>query len=78
MLIEIESFYGNILISGKVSSISQLKSRMMKIIHEVGSEQFIDTFYRQYGYDIYPYVNNIQVDYVIDLDIYHIYQPSYN
>ncbi|OCG01059.1 hypothetical protein [Gilliamella sp. wkB112] len=78
MLIEIESFYGGTLISGKVRSIGQLKSRMMKIIHEVGPEQFIDTFCHRYGYDIYPYDNNIQVDYVIDLDIYHVYQPSYN
>ncbi|OCG41967.1 MULTISPECIES: hypothetical protein [unclassified Gilliamella] len=75
MIIEIESFYGNTLISGKASSIGQLKSRMMKVLNDVGSENFTHIFCFRYGYQIYPYNKNIAVDYVIDLDIYHVYQP---
>ncbi|MWP62741.1 hypothetical protein [Gilliamella sp. Pas-s25] len=75
MIIEIESFYGNTLISGKITSIEQLKSRMMTVLNMVDTQNFTHTFCLSYGCQIYPYDKNIAVDYVIDLDIYHVYQP---
>lgn len=77
MIIEVESYYGNTLISGKVRNIGQLKNRMMKIIKEFGTENFVDFFYIQFGFNVYPYDEYIIVDYVIDLDTYQVYKPTY-
>ena len=44
MIIEIESYYGNTLISGKARIISQLKNRIMKIINDFGTDNFVDFF----------------------------------
>ncbi|GKX53385.1 hypothetical protein [Budvicia aquatica] len=77
MLIEIESLNGDILLSGKVSSVGQLKQRMMDVLDEVGSNDFVAIFCARYGYDIYPYDHNIKVDYIIDLDVHRVYKPAY-
>ncbi len=45
MIIEIESYYGNTLISGKARNISQLKNRIMKIINDFGTDNFRLLFY---------------------------------
>lgn len=77
MLIQIESFLGDALLSGKVSSIGQLKHRMMMVLADCDTCDFIAIFCARYGYDIYLYDENIQVDYVIDIDIYKVYKPVY-
>lgn len=76
MLIRIESFYGDRLISGKVSSVGQLKYRMMTVLAEMGENDFTSIFCVRYGYDRYPYDPDIQVDYVIDLDTHMVYQQE--
>ena len=78
MLIRIESFYGDSLLSGKVSSIGQLKYRMMAVLADCSTCDFVSVFCARYGYNIYPYDKSIQVDYVIDLDIYKVYKPVYS
>lgn len=77
MLIEIESINGDVLLSGKRSSAEQLKYRMMKVLNEVSEDDFVSVFSVRYGYNIYPHDENIQVDYVIDLDIHKVYKPTY-
>lgn len=77
MLIEIESFYGDSLLSGKVSSIEQLRHQMLTVLADCDTCDFISVFCARYGYDIYPYDESIQVDYVIDLDTYMVYRPVY-
>ena len=77
MLIKIESFYGDSLFSGKVSSIGQLKHRVMTVVADCDIQDFISVFCARYSYDIYPYDESIQVDYVIDLDTYLVYKPVY-
>lgn len=77
MLIEIESFYGDSLLSGKVSSIEQLKYQVMTVLADCDIQNFISVFCARYSYDIYPYDESIQVDYVVDLDTYSVYKPVY-
>lgn len=77
MLIKIESFYGNSLLSGKVSSIGQLKYRVMTVVADCDIQDFISVFCARYRYDIFLYDENIQVDYVVDLDTYLVYKPVY-
>lgn len=77
MLIEIESLNGDMLLSGKVSSVGQLKQQVMNVLAEVGRNDFVAIFCARYGYDIYPYDQDIKVDYVIDLDVYKVYRPIY-
>ncbi|MCX8674147.1 hypothetical protein J3U16_02455 [Gilliamella sp. B3023] len=77
MLIKIESFYGDSLLSGLVSSVAQLKHRVMAVLADCDLGDFISIFCARYGYYIYPYDERIQVDYVVDLDIYKVYKPIY-
>lgn len=77
MLIKIESFYGNSLLSGKVSSIGQLKYQVMTVVADCDIQDFISVFCARYSYDIFLYDENIQVDYVVDLDTYLVYKPVY-
>lgn len=53
MLIKIESFYGDSLLSGKVSSIEQLKHRVMAVLADCDVGDFISIFCARYSYDIY-------------------------
>jgi phosphotransacetylase len=75
MIIMIESVYGDVLVSGKVSSAGQLKSRMMKVINCVDLEDFVSVFCAWFGYHRFAYDADVVVDYVIDLDVYRVYRP---
>lgn len=75
MLIGIESINGDVLLSGKVASVGQLKQRMIAVLSDVSENDFVAVFCVRYGYDVYPYDENITVDYVIDLDTHLVYQP---
>ncbi len=77
MLVGIESINGDVLLSGKVSSVGQLKQRMMAVLSEVSEKDFISVFCARYGYDIYPYDENIRIDYLIDLDTHAVNKPIY-
>lgn len=76
-IIDIEHFLGDTLIIGKVSTVGQLKSRMMATLQDINAEDFIAVFCARYNFEIIPYDQTIQVDYVIDLDIRRVYEPSY-
>ncbi|WP_157952952.1 hypothetical protein [Limnobaculum parvum] len=77
MLIGIEGINGDVLLSGKVASVGQLKQRMMIVLGEVSENDFVSVFCARYGYDIYTYDQNIKVDYVIDLGASIVYKPVY-
>ena len=54
MIIRIESFYGDAVISGKVSTAGQLKYRVFKTLKEIGQKDFVPIFCARYNFDIMP------------------------
>jgi len=80
MLIEIEGFGTKILLSGKKYSVVTIKKMFYKAL-ELSREDnnFTPLFCRMYNYDVLeiPSSDNIQVDYIFDLDTELVLTPSY-
>ena len=77
MLIEIESFYGNKLISGKKCTGKELRSKFKEAIKMADTDNFTVLFCRLFQFEEIPFDDNDKVDYVIDLDTYLVYKPRY-
>lgn len=77
MIIEIESFFGDCLLHGPRTDDMTLRSRMNELIALTDMKDFVKLFCVRYGYEILPWDETVQVDYVMDLDIYRIYRPRY-
>ena len=78
MLVEIESFYGDRLISGKKCTEKALREKMNKILEMVeDARDFTPLFCRVYNYEEYPLSESHHVDFVIDLDTHLVYAPTY-
>lgn len=73
MIIKIESYLGDTLISGKVSSIGQVRSRMHLILEEVNERDFVAVYCARYKFDIIPYDDSIITDICIDLDTHKVF-----
>jgi len=78
MLVMIESFYGDRIISGKKCTEKTLRQKMNKILGMIGSiEDFTHLFCRVYCFEEYPCSEDIKIDFVIDLDTHIVYTPRY-
>lgn len=77
MLVEIESYMGDCLIFGKRCSENELRQRMKKVLEAAETEEFTAIFCRIYQFDQYPLSEEIEVDFVIDLDTHQVYAPKY-
>jgi TorA maturation chaperone TorD len=80
MRIEIESFFGDRLISSeKEYQLNELQVKVMRMIQRANTtaEDFTTLFCRTYQFEELPYSDDIRVDFVIDLDIHHVYKPCY-
>lgn len=51
MIIEVECYLGDTLISGKVVSVSQLKSKMAKVFKDTCVKDFVSVFCVRYNGD---------------------------
>lgn len=49
----------------------------MAVLADCDACDFVSVFCARYGYDISPYDESIQLDYVVDIDIYKVYKPVY-
>lgn len=78
MIIEIESYLGDKLISGKTLSIGQLKHQMEAILKQVSEKDFVSIFCARYDFEVLPYDENIEAHYVVDLDTHMVFQPKYD
>ncbi|MGL5434557.1 MAG: hypothetical protein ACRDBO_04050 [Lachnospiraceae bacterium] len=74
MLIRIEYYFGDMLLSGKVRSAGQLKYRMQQTLADTPIEDFIPVFCSRYHYEILPHDKDVKVDYTIDLDTLIVFE----
>jgi hypothetical protein len=78
MIIEISGYFlGSKLLFGKKCK----KVNLIKIYKDVSNlattdDELVSRF-SSYGFEIIPYDEKIQVDYVVDIDTDRIYSPSY-
>ena len=78
MIIEIEGYLIQVLLTGKKCTKQQLKQMYLqadKLTYEYFD--FPDVFCRLHSFEQIPYSEDIEVDFVIDTDTCGIYTPSY-
>ena len=75
MIIKIEGYQVQTLVSGKKCSESKLHWQMKKTIDYMTEEtKFISMFSRLFDYEEIEYSDEITVDYTIDIDTYKIFK----
>ena len=77
MLVEIESYFGDRLISGKKCTENQLREKYMQAIKIADASNFTELFCRMFSFEEYPLSDDVQVDFVMDLDTNIVYAPQY-
>jgi len=75
MLVFIESYFGDRLISGRKCSLKKLRERFRKIIEVSHGEDFTALFCRAYNFEEFPLDDDLDIDVIIDLDTYLVYKP---
>jgi len=75
MLVFIDSYFGDRLISGRKCSLKELQERLRKIIDMSHGEDFTTLFCRVYNFEEFQFDNDFEIDMVIDLDTYRVYKP---
>lgn len=78
MIIEIDGYYHQVLLSGEKCSQKQLKQKYLKakeLTYEI--QDLPNVFCRLYHFEQIQYACDIEVDFVIDTDTDCIYSPSY-
>lgn len=76
MIIEIESAYGDVMLTGKTLSREVLQSAMEGILKTHSERDFPAEFCRRFGYRPLPYDGGYAA-YVIDLDTHWVHAPLY-
>ena len=78
LIIEIDGYFQQVILSGKKCSKKQLIQKYLqvkKLTYEM--KDLPNLFCRIHNFEQIPYDSNIQVDFVIDTDTDRIYSPSY-
>lgn len=76
MIIKIEGYQTEILVSGKKCSESKLYWQMKKTIsYMVEESTFVSMFSRLFDYEEIDYSDELKTDYIIDIDTYKIFKP---
>lgn len=77
VLVYIESFWGVKIISGKKCTEKELRQKFKKTIKTTDAKDFTALFCRMFQFEEQSLDENIQVDFVIDLDTLLVYTPRY-
>jgi hypothetical protein len=77
VIIEIESFWGDCLLHGPKVDYETLQAQVQDLFMFAELKDFLKNFCARFGYEPLLFNETVRVDYVIDLDIYHIYKPRY-
>lgn len=78
MIVEIDGYFENVLLTGKVCSIVELRHKYNNAKQQCSDmREFTAIFCRLFDFELIPdsYKEGIRIDFVIDTDIDHIYVP---
>lgn len=77
MLVEIESFWGDKIISGEKCSEKELRHRVNVVLKITDTEEFTSIFCRMFQFEENKFTDDVRVDFVIDLDTHLVFAPKY-
>ena len=77
MIIEIESYLGNRMLFGKSISEYELRKLINQILLQTDENQFLYWLCSRYNFEKIKFSNEIEADYVVDLDTHEIYKPKF-
>ena len=78
MIIEIDGFFKQALLTGRKCSKQQLKQMYLQAKElTFAPSDFPNVFCRLHNFEQVPYSEDIKVDFVVDTDTDRIYSPSY-
>jgi len=78
VIIKIDGFHGQTLLSGKKRSKRKLREMYKESLSLITNvEELPKIFCILYNFEQIPYSSDIQIDFVIDTDTGRIYTPSY-
>ncbi|WML60754.1 hypothetical protein [Neobacillus sp. PS2-9] len=78
MIIEIDGYFFQVLLTGKKCSKQQLKQKYQQSIELTNDiKDLHNVFCRLHNFEQIPYDCDIKVEFVIDTDTDRIYSPSY-
>lgn len=77
MLVYVESYFGDRIISGKKCSEKKLREKFKQAFSINQAEDFTPIFCRMFKFEEIPFDQHIQVDFIIDLDTALVYAPKY-
>ena len=77
MLVYIESYFGDSLISGKRCTEKELREKFNRAVKLNEGGDFPALFCRMFEFEELPLSQKIQVDYIMDLDTHRVYMPHY-
>jgi hypothetical protein len=77
LLVEIESIWGNKILSGKKCSKIELWQKMNDALKFTGTEEFTAIFCRMFLFEEINFSDNVRVDFIIDLDTHLVFAPKY-
>ena len=77
MIVEIESIYGDSLITGKKCTAGKLREMFSEALNLTDGTNFKAQFCLMYQFDELPFSEDVKSDFVIDLDTHTVYEPQY-
>jgi hypothetical protein len=78
MIVRIESYFiHDVILSGKKCSKEELKRKLISTISKTDTIDFVPFFCRMFQFEEMPFTDDIEADFVIDLDTYLVYKPRY-
>ncbi|MFJ7953909.1 hypothetical protein ACIQZG_20620 [Lysinibacillus sp. NPDC096418] len=78
MIIEIDGFFNQALLTGRKCSKQQLKQMYLQAKElTLDSRNLPNIFFRLHNFEQVPYSEDIKVNFVLDTDTDRIYSPSY-
>jgi hypothetical protein len=78
MIIEIDSYYNQVLLTGKKCSKQQLEQKYLqakKLTYDI--KDLPNVFCKLHNFEPLPFDVDVEVEFVIDTDTDRIYSPSY-
>ena len=76
MIIEIESYTGDMMLWGKKIGERRLQAIVKELLTIVSEDDFPSAFCSRLGYESIPYDETLVADYVIDLDTHLVIRPK--
>ncbi|KQL39359.1 hypothetical protein AN960_10405 [Bacillus sp. FJAT-25509] len=78
MIVEIDGYFTQALLTGRKCSKKELKQKYLQALSIINDiRELPDVFCRLFRFEQFPFNDEIEIDFVIDTDTDYIYSPNY-